>query len=43
LRGVLVKALESFFAVLDGCTLADLTHTPQGRTLSQYLQIAKTN
>jgi Rrf2 family nitric oxide-sensitive transcriptional repressor len=43
LRGVLVKALESFFAVLDGCTLADLTQTPQGRNLSKYLQIAKTN
>jgi len=43
LRGVLVKALESFFAVLDSCTLADLTHTPQGRNLSKYLQIAKTN
>jgi Rrf2 family nitric oxide-sensitive transcriptional repressor len=39
LRGVLSKALESFFAVLDEYTLADLTATSRGKSLSQYLQI----
>jgi Rrf2 family transcriptional regulator, nitric oxide-sensitive transcriptional repressor len=39
LRGVLSKALESFFAVLDGYTLADLARVPKGKTLANYLQI----
>ena len=39
LKGVLARALESFLAVLDGCTLSDLVRTPRGQTLSQYLQI----
>jgi len=41
LRGVLSKALDSFFAVLDGCSLADLRGTPPGRSIAQYLQIEK--
>jgi Rrf2 family nitric oxide-sensitive transcriptional repressor len=42
LRGVLHKALDSFFAVLDGCSLAELCSKPGGRKLSKYLQIEKT-
>jgi Rrf2 family nitric oxide-sensitive transcriptional repressor len=41
LRGVLAGALESFFNVLDNCTLADLA-LPSGRArISEYLQIQK--
>lgn len=39
LRGVLARALDSFFAVLDGCTLADLTEQAAKRSLSRLLQI----
>lgn len=39
LRGVLSRALDGFFAVLDGCSLADLGGTPPGRTLAKYLHI----
>jgi Rrf2 family transcriptional regulator, nitric oxide-sensitive transcriptional repressor len=42
LRGVLAKALDGFFSVLDNCSLADLVSTRQGRSLSKYLQIEKT-
>ncbi|MBS0318951.1 MAG: Rrf2 family transcriptional regulator [Proteobacteria bacterium] len=31
LRGVLAEAVDAFYAVLDGCTLADLTAQPQLR------------
>ena len=41
LRGILGKALEGFFAVLDGYSLADLGKTPRGRSLAQYLRIGK--
>lgn len=41
LRGVLSKALDSFFAVLDGCSLADLTGPARRGNLSKYLQIGK--
>jgi Rrf2 family nitric oxide-sensitive transcriptional repressor len=41
LRGVLAKALEGFFSVLDNCSLADLVSTRPGRSLSQFLQIEK--
>lgn len=37
LKGVLHKALASFFAVLEKYTLADLSRTPE---LAQYFQIA---
>jgi Rrf2 family nitric oxide-sensitive transcriptional repressor len=39
LRGVLGKALEGFFDVLAGYTLADLTSHSRGRSLAQYLKI----
>jgi Rrf2 family nitric oxide-sensitive transcriptional repressor len=39
LRGVLHQALEGFFAVLDGYTLAELLSHSRGRSLTQYLQI----
>ena len=39
LRGVLTRALDAFFTVLDGCTLADLSRTTRGQSLAQYLQI----
>jgi Rrf2 family nitric oxide-sensitive transcriptional repressor len=42
LKGILAKALESFFAVLDDCALADLVRGSRGESLSQYLQIART-
>ncbi len=41
LKGILSKALESFLAVLDDCTLADLVGGSRGHSLSQYLQIGK--
>jgi Rrf2 family nitric oxide-sensitive transcriptional repressor len=41
LKGILLKALESFLAVLDDCTLADLVGGSRGHSLSQYLQIGK--
>jgi Rrf2 family nitric oxide-sensitive transcriptional repressor len=41
LKGILAQALESFLAVLDDCTLADLVRGPHGQRLSQYLQIGK--
>ena len=41
LRGVLSKALDSFFAVLDGCSLAELCGTPGRRKLAKYLQIER--
>lgn len=41
LRGVLSSALEGFFAVLDGYSLADLGRKQRGRSLSRYLQIEK--
>ena len=37
LRGVLRRATQAFYAVLDDATLADLTHN--GRALAQALQI----
>jgi Rrf2 family transcriptional regulator, nitric oxide-sensitive transcriptional repressor len=40
LRGVLGEAVDAFHAVLDGCTLADLTARP--RTLSRLLRIEPT-
>ena len=39
LRGVLVKALESFFQVLDGYTLADLVRMKGSQRLSDFLPI----
>lgn len=41
LRGILAQALDSFFRVLDGWTLADLAHTTGGQTLAVWLQIEK--
>jgi Rrf2 family nitric oxide-sensitive transcriptional repressor len=41
LRGVLSRALDGFFAVLDACTLADLVGPGAQRSLAKYLQIAK--
>jgi Rrf2 family nitric oxide-sensitive transcriptional repressor len=41
LKGILSRALESFLAVLDDCTLADLVGGSRGHSLSQYLQIGK--
>jgi Rrf2 family transcriptional regulator, nitric oxide-sensitive transcriptional repressor len=40
LRGVMRKALESFFNVLDGYTLADLVRMPRGRRISDFLPAA---
>jgi Rrf2 family nitric oxide-sensitive transcriptional repressor len=37
LRGVLAQAVDAFYAVLDQCTLADLTASP--RALSRLLHI----
>jgi Rrf2 family transcriptional regulator, nitric oxide-sensitive transcriptional repressor len=37
LRGVLEKALNSFFRVLDGYTLADLVRMPGGQRISNLL------
>lgn len=37
LRGVLKRATQAFYAVLDDCTLADLVHN--GRALAQLLQL----
>ena len=39
LHGVLASALDSFFSVLDGYSLADLGKTPRGQSLSKYLHI----
>jgi Rrf2 family nitric oxide-sensitive transcriptional repressor len=39
LRGILSKALESFFSILDAYTLTDLISHAQGRRLAQYLHI----
>jgi Rrf2 family nitric oxide-sensitive transcriptional repressor len=39
LRGVLTRALESFFSVLDGVSLADLARPSGGQKRSQYLNI----
>lgn len=39
LRGVLSNALEGFFAVLDGYTLADVGRRPRGRSIVEFLQI----
>jgi Rrf2 family nitric oxide-sensitive transcriptional repressor len=39
LRGVLMKALESFFAVLDGYTLADLARMKGDQRLADFLPI----
>jgi len=41
LRGVLANALDAFFAVLEGCTLADIGRGSRGRKLTQLLQIGK--
>jgi Rrf2 family transcriptional regulator, nitric oxide-sensitive transcriptional repressor len=43
LKKVLQDALEGFFQVLDGYTLADLVDMPQGRRISDLLQIALPN
>lgn len=43
LRGILSKALESFFSVLDAYTLADLISHSHGRRLVQYLHIQPAN
>jgi Rrf2 family transcriptional regulator, nitric oxide-sensitive transcriptional repressor len=40
LKGVLGQALQSFFKVLDGYTLADLTRLPDGQRISNLLQIS---
>lgn len=40
LKGVLEDALDRFFAVLDGYTLADLTGKPGGQGISNLLQIS---
>lgn len=40
LKKVLQDALEGFFQVLDRYTLADLVDMPQGRRISDLLQIA---
>lgn len=40
LKTVLRDALEAFFRVLDGYTLADLVDTREGRRISDLLQIA---
>lgn len=39
LRGVLVKALESFFQVLDQYTLADLVRMRGSQRLSDFLPV----
>ena len=39
LRGILGRALDSFFHVLDGYTLADLVRMKKGRKLAQFLHI----
>lgn len=39
LRGVLGKALHSFFGVLDGYTLADLVHIEGSQRISDFLPI----
>jgi Rrf2 family nitric oxide-sensitive transcriptional repressor len=39
LRGILSKALESFFSALDAYVLSDLVSHDHGRTLAQYLNI----
>jgi Rrf2 family transcriptional regulator, nitric oxide-sensitive transcriptional repressor len=39
LRGVLGKALDGFFAVLDGYSLADLVSQRGGRRMSQYFHV----
>ena len=40
LRGVLGHALESFFKVLDGYTLADMVRMPANKRASNLLQIS---
>ena len=39
LKNVLGQALQSFFRVLDGYSLADLARMPQGHRISDLLQI----